>query len=246
LNGPERKRLHSMSLSLDAQALLQLLQLADSALPIGSAAHSFGVETLVAEELLTVEHLAQFLEDYLHETGTLESIFCRRAYVLVSSCTLAEFEPRWLALNDELSALKTARESRTASATLGRRFLQLVQGLEESPLLHRAIQSAKDAKSDIHYSAAFGLAGSLLRVDETATVLAYLQQTLWCLVSACQRLMPLGQNQASRIVWRLKPTLISIAECSKEVAPEDAVVFAPLPDLGSQRHPLLSTRLFIS
>src|SRR6185437_2901191 len=79
-----------------ALRLLKLLQLADSALPIGSAAHSFGIETLVAEELLTVEHLAQFLEDYLHETGALESVFCRRAYVLASSSTLAEFESRWL------------------------------------------------------------------------------------------------------------------------------------------------------
>jgi urease accessory protein len=237
-----------MSLSLDAQALLQLLQLADSALPIGSAAHSFGIETLVAEELLTVEHLAEFLEDYLHETGMLESIFCRRAYMLAASLPLDEFEPQWLALNDALSALKTARESRVASATLGRRFLQLVQGLEDSPLLHRAILSAKSAKVDIHYSAAFGLIGHILRVDETATVLAYLQQTLWCLVSACQRLMPLGQTQASRIVWQLKPTLASIAERSKEAAssPEDIVVFAPLPDIGSLRHPLLSTRLFIS
>ena len=85
-------------------------------------------------------------------------------------------------------------------------------------------------------------------MDETATVLAYLQQTLWCLVSACQRLMPLGQTQASRIVWQLKPTLVSIAERSKGAAssPEDIVVFAPLPDIGSLRHPLLSTRLFIS
>lgn len=237
-----------MSLSLDAQALLQLLQLADSALPIGSAAHSFGIETLVAEELLTIEHLAEFLGDYLQETGMLESIFCRRAYMLAAPLSLDEFEPQWLALNDELSALKTARESRVASATLGRRFLQLVQGLEDSPLLHRALLSAKNAKVDIHYSAAFGLIGHILCVDETATVLAYLQQTLWCLVSACQRLMPLGQTQASRIVWQLKPTLVSIAERSKGAAssPEDIVVFAPLPDIGSLRHPLLSTRLFIS
>ncbi len=237
-----------MPITLDAQAFLQLLQLADSALPIGSAAHSFGIETLVAEDLLTVERLGAFLEEYLYETGTLESICCRRAYRLCSSPVSDEFESQWLALNDELSALKTARESRVASATLGRRLLQLVQGLEVWPLLQHAVQAAKTAKVDIHYSTAFGLTGYLLGVDETAAVLAYLQQTLWCLVSACQRLMPLGQSQASRIVWRLKPVLIGIAEHSAEAVstPEDIVVFTPLPDIGSMRHPMLPTRLFIS
>ncbi len=55
----------------DSLAFLRLLQLADSALPIGATAHSFGLETLAAEELLRVEQLEAFLHDYLEETGTL-------------------------------------------------------------------------------------------------------------------------------------------------------------------------------
>lgn len=237
-----------MSLSIDLLGFLQLIHLADSALPIGSTAHSFGLEALVAEGNLHVEQLESFLEDYLHEVGGAESVFCRLGYRMASSSRPSAFEADWSALNGRLSAFKTARESRAASATLGRRLLQLAQSLEDRPVLQRALGVTKTSGVDIHYSTAFGLIGGVLGVDETATVLAYLQQSLAGLVSACQRLMPLGQSQASRIVWRLKPVLIELACHSEAVArqPDALAVFAPLPEMASMRHPTLPTRLFVS
>ncbi len=235
-------------MQIEPLAFLQLAQLADSALPIGATAHSFGLETLVAEGTLTVEQLETFLHDYLKETGTFESTFCRLGYRLTTHKDTDTFTAGWLTLNARLSAYKTARESRTASATLGRRFLQLVQGLEDHSLLRQAIQVSKDARADIHYSTAFGLAGSILEIDEDVAVLAHLQQTLLGLVSACQRLLPLGQSWASSIVWHLKPAVIASANRSAAIAlNEDEIsLFTPLLDVASMRHPILTTRLFIS
>jgi len=235
-------------MDIDTLQLLRLLQLADSALPIGSTAHSFGLETLVEEGTLRVEQLEIFLQGYLAEAGTLEAAFCRRSYALSAQIATATFEEQWLALNNELSAFKTARESRVASATLGRRFLQLVAGLEESARLQQVLRAAKSQGVEVHYSIAFGLVGRHLGVAETATVLAYLQQSLMGLVSTCQRLLPLGQSQASAILWQLKTALIETAHTSEDLAthPQDSTVFTPQLDIGSMRHPGLETRLFIS
>ena len=132
-------------MQIDYIALLRLMQLADSALPIGSTAHSFGLETLTAEGDLSVEQLVEFLRDYMIESGRLESTFCRFGHRLASSTDQESFTASWQDINARLGAYKTARESRNASATLGRRFLQLVLNLEAWPLIRNAIQASKSS-----------------------------------------------------------------------------------------------------
>jgi urease accessory protein len=201
-------------------ALLRLLHLADSALPIGGAAHSFGLETLVDEGRLAPGGVEIFLTAYLEEAGALEAVFVRRSW---KAGNLGE-------LSGELSARKPARETREASLKLGRRFADLVNAMLGHSLL----------ETNLHYCIAFGAAGAALGIPADPVALAYLNQSITGLVSACQRLMPLGQVAASRILWNLKP---AIARASLS---EEASCFSPYLELASMRHGSIETRLFIS
>jgi urease accessory protein len=219
------------SVDLDELAQLQLLHLADSALPIGAMAHSFGLETMVAEQGLQVEDLSAFFSDWLAGAGRVEAFYCLQAHGTEDAAS-------WFLLNAELTARKPARESREASLSLGRRFLRLARGLVDDPRL--AVQEPA------HLATAFGLTNGVLGIDNRRGAAAYLHQSLYGAISACQRLMPLGQSAAATLLWSLKPRILQTVADVSGLGPDDLWNPQPLLEFASMRHPRLSTRLFIS
>lgn len=125
----------------DSIRLLQLLHLADSALPIGGQAHSFGLETLTEMSLVTPLNIEAALMDYLRETGQVDVVFCRGAYHVACAGTEETFIEVWREINCTLAALRAARESREASTALARRFLSLAQDLTGHPYLSLALEA---------------------------------------------------------------------------------------------------------
>ena len=214
-------------------SLLQLQQLADSAFPIGGTAHSFGLESLVDAGFLNVDNMVAFLEDYLTETGSLEAAYC------AASCNSRDID-HWLRLNAELGARKLARESRDGSAAMGRRFLRLAASISGVELLAHASESG----IAVHLAVSFGLVAGVFGIDPPTAAAAYLQQSMTALISACQRLLPLGQTQAHQILWNLKPAIL--AAVARVGDPSLTNSFTPLLDVASARHATLYTRLFMS
>ncbi len=216
---------------MDGLALLRLLHLADSALPVGTMSHSFGLENMVAEQGLRVADLSAFFGDWLAGAGALEAMYCMRAWA-------AGDEDSWSELNTELTARKPARESRDASLALGRRFLRLANSLISDARLVRP--------GSTHFAAAFGLVSGVLGIPRTGAAAAFLHQSLYGAVSACQRLLPLGQSAAASLLWELKPRILQSVADASDRDPEEIWNSQPLLEMASMRHPRLATRLFIS
>jgi urease accessory protein len=220
---------------------LQLLQLADSALPVGSMAHSFGLETLVFDQDIDnavqdcALSLAWYLEDCLCESLLVDAVFCREAHRRA-----LQGDPIF-DLNTQISALRLARESREASLAMGRRFAALAATLQPGPAL-----SCLASMEELHHSVGFGYILGTLAVDSDLTVSAFIHQSVLNIISAAQRLLPLGQIQANRIAWELKPAMIEAMEQTRSISFSSVRSFAHLPETASMRHSCLPTRLFIS
>jgi len=226
-------------------AFLRLQQLADSALPIGGAAHSFGLESLIDCGLLDVDGIESFFIDYLEEAGVLEAAYCALSCEL-GRANAGDNLDRWLILNIELGARKLARESREASASMGRRFLELAARVSDLPLLQSAVGRLAQSGTQVHLAACFGLVAGVLGIEPQLASAAYLQQSVTTLVSCCQRLLPLGQTRAHEVLWRLKPAIVRAARRGADAPTDRLGCFTPLLDVASARHPTLETRLFIS
>jgi urease accessory protein len=220
---------------------LQLLQLADSALPVGSMAHSFGLETLVFDGDIESgvqscpASLGAYIGECLSESLLLDAVFCREAHARALRGASV------LALNRQLSALKLARESREASLTLGRRFAALASALHREPAL-----SGLASLEELHHSVAFGYVLGILGIDADLAVSAFIHQCVINIISAAQRLLPLGQIQANRLAWDLKPAILETVEQTRTTSTSTVCSFAHLPETASMRHCCLPTRLFIS
>jgi len=209
----------------------------------------------VSADLLAPAGLELFLRGYLEEAGVVEAVFCREAFRLAHEPELKFPDARWREMNDKLAALKPAREARAGSAALGRNFLRAVLALGESSILRRAVEAAEEPSrpesSDYHscvieHGPAFGLVGGAFGFDEDSVVLACLHQLVANSVSAFQRLWPLGQTHATRILWNLKPAMREAATRSAACSMDNFSSFTPLLDWGAMEHPALHTRLFMS
>jgi len=204
-------------------------------------AHSFGVEALVFDgeieegaETCAIS-MAAYLDDLLCEGLLVDAVCCREAHARGIDRTQV------CDLNEYMSALRLARESREASLTMGRRFVALAASLHSDSALLELTRL-----EELHHVVAFGYTCGVLTIDADLTVGSFLHQATLNIISAAQRLVQLGQSRANQIAWNLKPAIARTVHQSRGFPLSEVICFAHVADMACMRHPCLPTRLFVS
>jgi urease accessory protein len=203
-------------------ALLDLVQIVDSAFPSGAYAHSLGLEGLYALGEVDLDaHLRLVL------TNSLE-----RIELPVVRFSLVGEDARELdALMDVLLPVK---EARVASRSIGRGFLRAVNGVRRCDV---------DAE---HHAVVFGAVLRSWGLDLEDGLQVYAFQALRQQLSAAQRLGKIGQSAMQELLHRLKPEVGSSVERSYAVTLDEIGGFAPWLDLAGMAHEHQFARLFRS
>ncbi len=209
--------------------ILTLAQWLSPAFPVGAFAYSHGLEAAVQAGWVTSgADLAEWLEDVIaNGSGRNDCILLRAAYDAEGSEALAE-----------VNAM-----ARAVAASSERQLEQVLQGAAFCKTTG-AIWGGEGI--EYLYPVAVGAAAAKLRIDVRLTAAMYLHAITSNLISAAQRLMPLGQTEGQAVLYALAPLCEKTAKAAMTLTCDDLQSTAFLSDIAAMRHETQQPRIFRS
>ncbi|MEO0773753.1 MAG: urease accessory UreF family protein [Pseudomonadota bacterium] len=206
--------------------LITLTQWLSPSFPVGAFAYSHGLEAAVAEGWVKDgPGLEAWLRDVLLAgSGRCDAIWLR----------LGAGAEDLGALNALALAYAPAAERRMEAERQGAAFARTV----------RAVWGMDMA--DTVLPVAVGAACARQGVDVELAVPLYLHAMMSNLVAAAQRLMPLGQTEAQRVLAALQGDIEAVAVATRGASLDDLESHAFLSDIAAMRHERQEPRMFQS
>lgn len=220
---------------------MHLMQLCDSALPVGGFAFSCGLESAVGQGVVSDKHT---LEEYA-ETAVRQALFTDGVAALYAFRN-AHIAKELRRADSELYHRKPSREWRTMSCRMGRKIAELGAKILPCPELEEWNISISEGHTAGCYAVGQGLIFSLCGASEEQLFAAVGYGAASMLMGAALRLMRVEHTTTQQI-------LFSIAHFAEELYGEAARLelhemhgFAPMTDVFTSLHERGNARMFMS
>lgn len=218
------------------------MQLSGGVFPTGSFNHSYGLETYIQSN--RVRHAADveaILGTYLEVYIQTDVIFVKEAFEAV-----LRGDTDFLGvLQDLYTASKPAKELYYASLKTGRSLLLGIRNLykEQNPDFFAGL---KDPTLTYHYALAYGMVAAMMEMPHIETLQTYMYAGLASLVSVASRIIPLGQNEAQIVLFRVSQRISELKLDDKVLSLDNLNTFAPGLEIAAMEHETLYSRLCMS
>jgi len=221
---------------------LRLLQITDSAFPLGGFAFSSGLES--AAKLGLIADLAAFrkyLRNYLHQTAHSEIPFLKSAFELTGA-GYQDLEPLYKRFN----AFVTIPTMRQASVTQGRSILLVFRAAYPDVRVNDFTNWLQERKLTPHFVPTFGVCTKLAGLPIKDALFGYCYMALRDQISAAVRLGLLGPQEGQRVLWKLIDEAPEVLSAAENLSYDQAVRTCVSLDIAQASHSRLYSRMFRS
>ncbi len=223
--------------------LIRLLQLSDSALPVGAFAFSCTLET-AAEQGIVYDSatLARFVEVQLRQSATSDGV----AALATHRATLAGDYEVLRSIDARLIACKLNDEQRTMLCRMGRRLAELAVQTTENEMLTRWRDDIVARHTVGTYPTTQGILFALGGLDSHALFASQQFGVMTTILNASLRCLRLTHYDTQRIIVQLAPRVEELYEQVREWSIDQICSFAPTIDVLAAMHEQGTARMFMN
>lgn len=214
-----------------------VLQIADSAFPVGGFAHSGGLEALAHHRALPAGGVETHLHDVAWQCGNGLLPFVAAAHAAPE---------RLAAIDAHLDSTLLSHVASRASRVQGRSWLATACRTFSLPALEAMDRAARTEGGPHHLAPVFGAVCGAIDVPQEEARRLFLFLTVRGALSSAVRLGLVGPLEAQRIQAAASGVLERVLDASRALGVDDVHQTSPLLDLHQATQDRLYSRLFQS
>jgi urease accessory protein len=220
---------------------LSALQLSDSGFPSGRYTLSYGLESFAQSGELSLPALTSLLRGSIR-FGVAPS----DGIALACAHRAADDLDVVMRVDERLTAVKLARETREASTRTGRALLNTAMAAFDTPALRRLAERVHERRTPGNHAVVLGVLTGALGVPraEAAATELYAFSAGW--VAAAVRLALIDHRVAQALLHRMGPVIAAAAIKAADGQVTQIASCTPLLDIMSMRHEQAELRMFAS
>lgn len=223
--------------------IARLLQLSDSACPIGSFAFSCGLESAVA---LNIVHNADSLKEFARATA-IQSAFCDGIAAIKAHRSAQENNlPGVLNADHSLIQVKMNDESRNMLTKMGLKMAELGYNIIHDELLDSFLNHIKNGRTPGTFPVAQGVVYATLDINEKELFISHQYGVINMILSAALRCAKVSHIDTQRILFELLADIDSLYDEVKDFTLDEMHAFCPELDILTSIHEKGKQRMFMS